>query len=73
MAGKATGADNEDMKGVFKAITQIVGKDKVMSEELTGQLAEHYPTAVKAFAAALNMTTPELFEAVKKARLLLTP
>lgn len=44
-----------------------------MSEELTGQLAEHYPTAVKAFAAALNMTTPELFEAVKKARLLLTP
>lgn len=40
--GKSQGADNEAIKGGVRAITQMMGKGSMMSEELRGQLAEHF-------------------------------
>ena len=45
-AGKVMQLDNENMQGIFNAITQIVSKGKVQSEELRGQLGDRLPGAI---------------------------
>lgn len=74
--GRVNHIDTERQKRVFRALSQIAGKDKLMSEELTGQLAESLPGAVSLFAEAYqrqnggNLTgsdsTTALLAAMKK-------
>lgn len=52
--GKVMGLDQEEMKGSFKAVTQMVNKQQIMAEELKGQLAERLPAAVRLMAEAVT-------------------
>lgn len=45
-AGKVMSLDDENMKGIFNAITQMVSKGKIQSEELRGQLGDRLPGAI---------------------------
>jgi tape measure domain-containing protein len=65
-AGKVNKTSLEDLKGTFLALTQIVSKGQVMSEELKGQLGERLPGAVKLFADALGKTTLEFIQMLEK-------
>lgn len=44
--------DRVQQQRVYRALSQIAGKNKLQSEELTGQLAESLPGAVSIFAQA---------------------
>jgi len=55
----------DQAEGMTRALTQMVSKGKVMSEELKGQLAERVPGAVAIMAKAMGKTVPELFEMMK--------
>jgi tape measure domain-containing protein len=52
--------DGEKTGRVFTAVSQVFGKNKVQSEELTQQLGEHLPAVVAKAAKALNMEAGEL-------------
>lgn len=58
-------ADTLKIEGTFRALTQIMSKGVVQSEELRGQLAEHLPGAYQLAARALGKTTFELAKALK--------
>ena len=60
--GAALQIDPERMKRGMTALTQMLSKGKVMSEELKGQLAEALPGAVQAFAKSLKVTVPEMYK-----------
>ena len=70
--------DRVQQQRVFRALSQIAGKNKLQSEELTGQLAESLPGAVSLFARAYqkqiggNKTgqeaITELLDAMKKGK-----
>lgn len=49
--------DRVQQQRVFRALSQIAGKNKLQSEELTGQLAESLPGAVSLFARAYQAQT----------------
>lgn len=52
--------DRTAQSRVFRALSQVAGKNKLQSEELTGQLAESLPGAVSIFAQAYqNKLTAE--------------
>lgn len=52
--------DRTAQQRVFRALSQVAGKNKLQSEELTGQLAESLPGAVSIFAQAYqNKLTAE--------------
>lgn len=55
--GRVNHIDAERQKRVFRALSQIAGKNKLQSEELTGQLAESLPGAVSIFAEAYQRQT----------------
>lgn len=55
----------DQAEGMTRALTQMVSKGKVMSEELKGQLAERVPGAVAIMAKAMGKTVPQLFEMMK--------
>lgn len=55
--GRVNHIDTERQKRVFRALSQIAGKNQLMSEELTGQLAESLPGAVSLFAEAYQRQT----------------
>ena len=69
--------DNTRQNRLFRAISQVAGKDQLMSEELTGQIAEALPGGVSIFAEAYRRQTggelgvkgtasiPELLKAMK--------
>lgn len=50
--GRVNALSDEKMQDAFRAVTQIISKNQVMSEELKGQLAEALPGAVVGFAAS---------------------
>lgn len=60
--GAALQIDPEKMKRGMTALTQMLSKGKIMSEELKGQLAEALPGAVQAFADSLGKTVPEMYK-----------
>lgn len=60
--GAALQIDSEKMKRGMTALTQMLSKGKVMSEELKGQLAEALPGAVQAFAKSLGKSVPEMYK-----------
>lgn len=60
----------DETNGVMLAITQMMSKGKVSSEELRGQLGERLPGAMGVMARALGVTTGELDEMLKKGQIL---
>lgn len=59
-AGAALKLTNDQIEGVFLAVSQTYAKGKVMAEELRGQLSERLPGATTLFAKAIGVTTREL-------------
>jgi tape measure domain-containing protein len=51
---------NEDLKGALNALSQMISKGTVQSEELRGQLGERLPGAFNLAAKAMGVTTQEL-------------
>lgn len=60
--------DEEELKRIFNAVTQIFGKQQVQLEELKGQLADALPGAIEKTAKALKLTVPELTKMVEQGR-----
>jgi tape measure domain-containing protein len=65
-AGRVNKLSFEDMSGIFKALTQIASKGRVQLEELSGQLGDRLPGALKIMADGLGVTTAELLEMTKQ-------
>ena len=59
------GANTNQTKNAFLAISQMVSKGTVSMEELRRQLAQHLPGAIQIFARALNVSTAQLYKLVK--------
>lgn len=59
-AGRVNKLSLEDMNGIFLALTQMIQKGRIGSEELRQQLGERLPGAVNIMADALGVTTAEL-------------
>jgi tape measure domain-containing protein len=59
------GGGTEEVNGALKALTQMMSKGTVQSEELKGQLGERLPGAFKLMADALGISTRELTDALK--------
>lgn len=49
--------DRTTQNRLFRALSQVAGKDQLMSEELTGQIAEALPGGVSLFAEAYRRQT----------------
>lgn len=64
-AASALGLSAPDAEGALRAIQQIASKGRVSLEELTGQLGERLPGAVKLAAEALGLTRQELFKSIE--------
>lgn len=59
----------DETSGVMLAVTQMMSKGKVTAEELRGQLGERLPGAIGIMARALNVSTAQLDELMKKGKL----
>lgn len=59
-AGRVNKLSLENMSGIFLALTQMMSKGKVTSEELRRQLGDRLPGAFNIMASALGLTTAEL-------------
>lgn len=59
-AGAALKLTNDQMEGIFLAVSQSYAKGRVQAEELRSQLAERLPGAVALFAKSIGVTTREL-------------
>lgn len=65
-AMKVLGASTDDVQGGLRALTQMLSKGTVQSEELKGQLGERMPGAFRDAAAAMGYSVSELSQALKK-------
>jgi len=54
------GLTAEDTNGVFRAFSQIISKSKVSAEELSSQLGDRLPGAVRLAAEGMGMSTQAL-------------
>src|SRR5690606_17500120 len=59
-AGAKMKLSNEQVEGVFLALSQMMSKGSVQAEELRGQLGERLPGAFAIAARAMNVTEQEL-------------
>lgn len=64
-AGRNQGLSSEQIDRASVALTQILSKGRVQSEELRGQLAEQLPGALQVAARAFGVTTKELYRMVE--------
>lgn len=64
-AARVNKLSTEQLSGVYLALTQMISKGKVTSEELRRQLGDRLPGAFNLMANALKMTTAELDAAMK--------
>lgn len=65
-AGRVNKLSMDNMQGTYLALTQMVSKGKVQSEELRRQLGDRLPGAFQIMAQALGKSTAELDEMMKK-------
>lgn len=65
-AGRVNKLSLDNMQGTYLALTQMVSKGKVQSEELRRQLGDRLPGAFNIMAAALGKTTAQLDDAMQK-------
>jgi tape measure domain-containing protein len=63
------GLSADEAFGIFKAMGQIMSKNRVSAEELSNQLGDRMPGAVGLAAKAMNMTTKELLALVATGKL----
>ena len=56
------GGSTDQVHRSFTALTQMMSKGQIYSEELKGQLAENLPGAIQILAKSLNIGTQELFK-----------
>ena len=61
-AARVNKTSNEQLSGVFVALTQIVSKGAVQMEELRQQLGDRLPGALQIMADGLGVTTAELIK-----------
>lgn len=66
----AFGMSAEDSNGVFLALSQIMSKGKISSEELRLQMGERLPIALQAMAKAAGTSVAGLDELMKKGKLM---
>lgn len=66
------GLSADEAFGIFKALSQMMSKNKVSMEELNNQLADRLPGATGIAAKAMDMTTKELFDLVATGKLTAT-
>ena len=69
-AGAALALSQDDMNGVFIALSQMMSKGKVQAEELRGQLGERLPGAFNLAARAMGVTTAELDKMLEQGQVL---
>jgi len=69
-AGRVNKLSLEDMNGVFLALTQMISKGKISSEELRQQLGERLPGAMNIMADALGVTSAELYKMLEEGEVL---
>ena len=69
-AGRVNKLSLEDMNGAFLALTQMISKGKISSEELRQQLGERLPGAMNIMADALDVTTTELYKMLEQGQVL---
>jgi tape measure domain-containing protein len=65
-ASRVLHLSTDDLNGVFRALTQIISKGSLQSEELRGQLGDRLPGAFSAMAKALGVTQLELQKMMKQ-------
>ena len=65
-AGRVSKLSLDDLNGVYRAFEQIISKGKFSAEEVRGQLGDRLPGAFTRLAQAMDMSTAELDEAMKK-------
>ncbi len=67
-AARVNKSSNEEMQGVFTALTQIVSKGAVQMEELRQQLGDRLPGALQLMADVLGVTTGELIKMMEQGK-----
>lgn len=68
-ASRVLNLSADDTSGIIKALTQIVSKGTVMSEELRGQIGERLPGALQLMANGTKVTTKELLKLMEQGKL----
>ena len=64
-AAAALKLNSEDTEGALRALSQMLSKGTISSEELRGQLAERIPNAFRLAADSIGVTTAKLSEMLK--------
>lgn len=65
-AGRVMQLGDEDMKGVFRAIEQMLSKGQVYAEELRQQLGERLPAAVAQFAKGMGVPIDQFLKMMEQ-------
>ncbi len=68
-ASRVLNLSAEDTSGIIKALTQIVSKGTVMSEELRGQIGDRLPGALQLMANGTKVTTAQLLKLMEQGKL----
>jgi tape measure domain-containing protein len=66
----ALGLTSEESNGIFLALSQMMSKGRIAAEELSGQLGERLPGAVRLTAEAMGLTTQELLKQMQDGKLM---
>jgi len=66
----ALGLTTDQSNGIFLALSQMMSKGRVQAEELTGQLGERLPGALKLAADGMNMTTVQLLKQMQEGKIM---
>ncbi|MDR2057635.1 MAG: tape measure protein [Dysgonamonadaceae bacterium] len=69
-ASTVFGLSAEDANGVFLALSQMMGKGKISSEELRKQMGERIPIAMQAMAKAAGVSMAGLEKLLKQGKLM---
>lgn len=69
-ASTAFGLSAEDTNGVFLALSQMMGKGKISSEELRKQMGERIPIAMQAMAKAAGVSMAGLEKLLQQGKLM---
>lgn len=69
-ASTAFGLSADDTNGVFLALSQMMGKGKISSEELRKQMGERIPIAMQAMAKAAGVSQAGLESLLKQGKLM---
>ncbi len=68
-AGVILGLNNDRLSETFLALEQMLSKGRVSMEEVRKQLGNAFPGAINIMARSLNMTLPQLYQAIESGSL----